>query len=281
METESINQFYVYAHRRATDGQIFYIGKGCGERAWSKRNRNTYWRNTVKKYGLAVEILTKGLSEEAAFDLERKMIAEIGREKLCNLTDGGDGTSGHVHSAEVREKIREITKARLSRPETKARMSEAQTGRKHSSETLEKIRAAHLGKLRSAESVAKSAAAKRGKPHSEESKARMSAAHKGRKHSAEAIQKMRDKANARRPETIQKQVASNTGKKRSEEAKRNMAKAQPGKPITCSNGMRFEKTIDAVRWVRENGCPKASVSALTRACQKLGKLAYGFTWAHD
>lgn len=244
METESINQFYVYVHRRASDLTPFYVGKGKGLRAWRKWGRSDFWKRVAAKHGVVIEILAAGLSEESAFILERATIQEIGRGALCNLTDGGEGNSGHSHTDE--------TKSRIS--------------------------AAHVGKKKSPEAVAKSAAAKKGKPHSAETKARMSAVRKGRTHSAEAIQKMRDKANARRPETIQKQVESNTGKKRSDEAKKNMAKAQQGKPVTCSNGITFPKVADAVVWLKENGSPKASVSAITRACRNPKKVAYGYGW---
>lgn len=40
--------FYVYLHSRATDGKVFYVGKGSEYRYKSKQ-RNNYWRRTVNK----------------------------------------------------------------------------------------------------------------------------------------------------------------------------------------------------------------------------------------
>ena len=41
------NKFYVYAHIRKDNNQIFYIGKGYGRRVFKKENRNAYWKNIV------------------------------------------------------------------------------------------------------------------------------------------------------------------------------------------------------------------------------------------
>jgi hypothetical protein len=93
--------FYVYAHAKATTGEIFYYGKGRGDRAWSTAGRNSWWRRTVKKHGLKVIIIQDGLQEWAAFELECDMIALGGRRDaglgpLVNMTDGGEGAAGSI-----------------------------------------------------------------------------------------------------------------------------------------------------------------------------------------
>jgi hypothetical protein len=93
--------FYVYVHRRASDGRVFYVGKGHGNRAWSTA-RNKHWHRVAKKHGLKVEIFQDGLQEWYAFELEMGLIALYGRENLCNMTDGGEGTSGFKHCEETR-----------------------------------------------------------------------------------------------------------------------------------------------------------------------------------
>jgi len=100
------NKFYVYVHTRATDGSIFYVGKGEGKRAWSK-NRNKHWKNIATKHGYNVTILLNNLTEEQAFILEKQTIATLGRESLCNMTDGGDGIWNCIRSNETRQKLRE------------------------------------------------------------------------------------------------------------------------------------------------------------------------------
>ena len=48
--------YYLYVHRKATDGSIFYVGKGKGDR-WRSTNRtNKHWQNTATKYGAIVDI---------------------------------------------------------------------------------------------------------------------------------------------------------------------------------------------------------------------------------
>jgi len=62
--------FYVYAHISASDGQVFYIGKGTENRAWSQ-DRQPSWHAHVKKIGdFVVEILESELSEIEALDRE-------------------------------------------------------------------------------------------------------------------------------------------------------------------------------------------------------------------
>lgn len=86
----------VYLHRRNDDSSIFYVGMGSEERPYSKRDRNRYWNNIVNKYGYSVEVVDSNLSVKDAFELEMFLISEIGRKdlgkgKLVNLTNGGDG----------------------------------------------------------------------------------------------------------------------------------------------------------------------------------------------
>ena len=59
-----MNKYYIYIHRKITDGYIFYIGKGCAKRAWNFNNRNPLWTNIAKKHGVDVEIVFDKLTEE-------------------------------------------------------------------------------------------------------------------------------------------------------------------------------------------------------------------------
>lgn len=85
--------FYVYLHRRATDGVVFYVGKGKGDRAWRKSYRSKYWCRVAAKHGVTVEVVDGGLSEDDAFDVECGLI-RIHADTICNLTAGGEGRSG-------------------------------------------------------------------------------------------------------------------------------------------------------------------------------------------
>jgi hypothetical protein len=81
--------YYVYVHRDSL-GNIFYVGKGTGKRAWSK-DRDIVWKRYVdERLGgrYEVEILTSDLSEPEAEGLEWELITEHG-EKLVNWANPG------------------------------------------------------------------------------------------------------------------------------------------------------------------------------------------------
>ena len=99
-----MNNFYVYIHRKKSNNEIFYVGKGKGKRAYRKDHRNIYWNKVVNKYGYEIEIYKDNLTEKEAFDLEVKLINEL-KEKglqLTNMTDGGEGWSWTYHSEKDR-----------------------------------------------------------------------------------------------------------------------------------------------------------------------------------
>lgn len=81
--------FYVYLHRDDR-GNIFYVGKGTGRRAWSK-DRHSVWNKYVQerlggKY--KVEIYEEDLSEQEAEQIEGALIARLGNQ-LVNWINPG------------------------------------------------------------------------------------------------------------------------------------------------------------------------------------------------
>lgn len=157
------SKFYVYLHLRGTDNKPFYVGKGCGNRAYVKSGRSQYWNRMNNKHGCVVKILFANMTESDAFDIEKQIISVLRKDgyKLCNLTDGGEGTSGIVVSQETREKLSKANKGRtdyeyslsLARkakqgkplsPEARRNMSLAQLGKKHTEETKKKMSKTHF-----------------------------------------------------------------------------------------------------------------------------------------
>ncbi|XKM40339.1 NUMOD3 domain-containing DNA-binding protein [Rhizobium ruizarguesonis] len=159
--------YYVYAWLRPC-GNPFYIGKGRGKRDKAPKYSNPLFQRIVSKLkasGKEANIirLHENLDENEAHRLECIEIARYGRRNngtgiLANLTDGGEGASGHIMSEETRAKIgavhagkrlgpehRAKLLARISDPsdETRAKMSEAQKGRKHTDATLAKMSASN------------------------------------------------------------------------------------------------------------------------------------------
>lgn len=103
-------RFYVYLHKTADTGRVFYVGKGAEianntKRYLSTGHRNPHWHNIVNKHGFTYEIKSFFDNEKDALDYEIRLIAyyrEIGFD-LANKTDGGEGTIGHVQSKQLRE----------------------------------------------------------------------------------------------------------------------------------------------------------------------------------
>ena len=190
------NNFYTYAYLRK-DGTPYYIGKGRGNRIYSK-DRGV----SLPKDKSRIIFLKKNLAETEAFKHEIYMIFVFGRKDLgtgilYNKTDGGEGSSGVVMSAKTRRK-----------------MSNAQKGKTTSEETRRKIGEANKGKTLSEEIRRKISDAKKGKTTSEETRRKIGEAHKGKTTSEETRRKISE---------------ANKGKTRSEEFLRNNSEASKGK----------------------------------------------------
>jgi hypothetical protein len=184
--------FYVYEHWRLDRDECFYVGKGKKNRAYSRSGRNSHWNNIVAKLerigsGYEVKLVSTGLTEVEAFSLEKDRIS-FWKDKvdLCNKTDGGDGISGFIMSADSRQKM--STKAK-GRPGNITML-----GRKHSEETRAKMSAAHTGKPKSAEHAAKVGASHKGRKLSANHIEKLSAAHKGKIISPETRAKLAESA---------------------------------------------------------------------------------------
>jgi hypothetical protein len=166
--------FYIYLHSRLDDGIPFYVGKGRSKRAYSKGGRSDFWNSVVTKHGLLVEIIANNLTENEAFLHERRLISFYGRLQngpLINLTDGGEGVSGHnegnqnwrfrVETEETRRKKSESHKGKKRPKHSKFMKGNnwPRTGRGfgyiHLESTKQKLRDANLGKKQTAETRAK------------------------------------------------------------------------------------------------------------------------------
>lgn len=64
--------FYVYLHK-TLDGRVFYVGKGRGKRAWSKKSRSKQWYK-ISTQGYLVEMYQENISEKDALELESDLI---------------------------------------------------------------------------------------------------------------------------------------------------------------------------------------------------------------
>ena len=112
---------YVYRYSCPIRDEPIYIGKGTGKRLYDhladakNSTRNSPFVGRLKwmleqDQLPIIEIVESGLSEEAAYILERDLIRSTGRKingsgPLLNLTEGGDGPLGYHHTEEAKQKI--------------------------------------------------------------------------------------------------------------------------------------------------------------------------------
>jgi hypothetical protein len=121
-------KFYVYGLHK-NNGDLFYVGIGKKNRClvhdseWNiVKDTNRLKINTILKHGeILYSIFKVTDNREDCEQMEVEMIRHFGRIDngtglLCNLTDGGEGVSGYVHSDETKlrrkesyEKVKEDT----------------------------------------------------------------------------------------------------------------------------------------------------------------------------
>ncbi|MGA2406227.1 MAG: hypothetical protein ABSF81_05695 [Bacteroidales bacterium] len=78
-----MNKYYVYGHYDS-QGNVFYIGKGTGERA-GRIERHPTWTYYVEKYLLnnyIVKIIQDNLTEDEAFSMEAELILQYSKQLI-------------------------------------------------------------------------------------------------------------------------------------------------------------------------------------------------------
>lgn len=196
------NKFYVYAWYIMETLEVFYIGKGSGNRRFETSRRNKFFKNVYAKHDCNVLLLVENQTEENAFRFEIDAVKfyRIIGECKCNMTDGGEGASGCKRSDETKAKLMgnknslghsnrlghktsDETRKKQSLAHknisdaTRQKMSKFRTGYKLSDEHKAKISESSIGK-------------NKGKIYSEETKKKLSLANIGKILSEETKKKI-------------------------------------------------------------------------------------------
>jgi group I intron endonuclease len=207
------DKFYVYKITCLENNKLYFGKTKNPNTRWYKHYHSYdynsfYLQNAIKKYGkerFFFEIIEEFDDEINALNKEIEYIARYktnvnryGKEFGYNLTDGGDGTSGHsfVMNEETKEKISQALK-RFYKDNPNPML-----GRHQSDEAKDKISKANKGKVLSEDHKKKLSEDRIGekhwnynKPSSIETRQRISEAHKGRegKRSEEMTQEHLDR----------------------------------------------------------------------------------------
>ena len=143
--------YYVYMHLDPRDETVHYVGVGPLSRAYDFQTRSAEHLAWIAELDAAdlepkVALPSKTRSREEAFEVECALIVWHRKygSPLLNITNGGQGRKGLALSAETKQRISEISKARwLFDEEFRARrlpdMAKARAARNRSAEHLAKI----------------------------------------------------------------------------------------------------------------------------------------------
>lgn len=179
---------YIYILIDPETNQVRYIGKTkslkrrynqhISECSKLKSHKNN-WLLSLKNKNLRPEMVVIDETDKNDWIFLEQWYIQLYRSwgyRLTNLTDGGEGVYGHVHSEQTRNKISQGNKGKKVSDETKKKISEAFKGKKLSEE--DKLKRSEAAKKRgiSPETKAKMLESRKKNPlkHSEESRLRIS-----------------------------------------------------------------------------------------------------------
>ena len=250
-------KFYVYIHRRKTDNSIFYVGKGSGNRVFSKSGRSNHWRNIVKKHDYIVEIIRYFNCELEAYEYETHLIGEMrsNMERICNVANGGEGgLSGTKLKDEHKEKLRKAKLGKKQLPEHAKKSSMAKIGKKQPRSAVEYVIGLKKKKVINSDGEIFDSATEAARSLSKRlgitaSQGNISMVCRGERCNAYGLSWSYD------------------------------TKVIPTVSITtvfCDNGMKFNSTKEAAEWVKKYR-GRALSSNITNAVRNNGT-AYGFRW---
>lgn len=97
--------FYVYEWYNIDTEEIFYVGKGCGNRYKQTRKRNALFQQYYENNNCDVRIIRYFEDEITALEYEYKHIQELKTQGQCqcNIDEGGHGGLSFVWTEEMKQ----------------------------------------------------------------------------------------------------------------------------------------------------------------------------------
>lgn len=115
-----MKEYYVYEWYNVDTGEIFYVGKGKGNRMNNISGRNQYFKRYYKTHKCQNRKIKEFDNEQEALDYEKERIQELKMQNMCfcNFDEGGrnggrafgeyNGMYHKTHTEEVKQRLREI-----------------------------------------------------------------------------------------------------------------------------------------------------------------------------
>jgi hypothetical protein len=98
-------KFYVYEWFNIETNEVFYVGKGCGNRYKSLKSRNQDFLDYIDNHPTNVRIVKYFDSEDDAYTYEKDLTQSYREKNQCSccLMDGGYGGYSKVWTPEMKE----------------------------------------------------------------------------------------------------------------------------------------------------------------------------------
>ena len=252
-------QYYVYEWFIKSTGEVFYVGKGTGNRVSSNKDRNKHFLAIKKKYDCDYRIVKKFVNEQDALDFEKEYGQELKKQGFAKASYVLGGKEKFI-SAETRKRISSSMRGKV--PYNK--------GKKTPIEVREKQSAAKKGKPQSKESVSKRVAGMIGHPVSEKTREKIRQKHMGSRNPMFGVKQSE--------ETIQKRVAKLKGHKTSEEARQKIGLSNGRCVIQYdSDHKEIARYPSASEAARNLGLQNSKISAV---CNGKRKTCGGYVWKY-
>lgn len=169
---------------------------------YDKRKSNqSHFYNAIQKYGwnnFQHIILLENLSKEVACECEKYLIVKYktnDKDYGYNITEGGEGVVGYVHTNETKEYLSRINEGKIIPQEVKDKISNTLSGRPNTWQR---------GKKKPEEACRKMSNSLKGHIVTQETRYKISEANKGRRPTEETRRKMSEHNCMHNPEVVQR-----------------------------------------------------------------------------